>query len=154
MREAVTVPCRMDAANRKISSPLCSDQLQIELAADQRSERWVVALPAWHIEPLVGEIADAGRETKAQQMTECKDVIGEAGGVGVMLLDPQIGLMVEQAIENMRRIPGICGDDLGIEGGVLIGDVGVEKHARLIAVAEIDLPGLFSAPAGAETLTI
>jgi len=62
-------------------------------------------------------------------MAECKDVIGEASGVGVMLLDPQIGLMVEQAIENMCRITGIRGDDLGIEGRVLIGDVGVEKHA-------------------------
>ena len=87
-------------------------------------------------------------------MTECKDVIGESGGVGVMLLYPQIGLMVEQAIENMRCITGIRGDDLGIEGRVLIGDVGIEEHARLISVAEIDLPGLLSAPAGAETLAI
>jgi len=38
-------------------------------------------------------------------MAECKDVIGEASGVGVMLLDPQIGLMVEQAIENMATDP-------------------------------------------------
>ena len=67
-----------------------------------------------------------------------------------MLFNPQIGLMVEQSIENMRRIPGIRGDDLGIEGRVLVGDVGVEEYARLIAVAEIDLPGLLSAPAGAE----
>ena len=87
-------------------------------------------------------------------MAECKDLIGEASDVGVMLLDPQIGLMVEQAIENMRCITGIRGDDLGIEERVLIGDVGVEKHARFIAVAEIDLSGLLSAPAGAEMLTI
>jgi hypothetical protein len=93
--------------------PLCSDQLQIELAANQRSERRMVALLAWHIEPFVGEIADAGSKTKAQQVTERKDVIGETRRIGVMLLNPQIGLMVEQAIENMRRIPGIRGDDLG-----------------------------------------
>ena len=114
----------------------------------------MVALLAWHIKSFVGKIADAGRETKAQQMAECKDVIGEASGVGVVLLDPQIGLMVEQAIENMRGITGIRGDHLGIEGRVLVGDVGVEEHTRLIAVAEIDLPGLLSASAGAETLAI
>ena len=96
--------------------PLRSDQFQIGFAADQRSERWMVALLAWYIEPLVCEVADAGRETKAQQMAECKDVIGEASGVGVMLLRPQIGLMVEGAIENMRRITGIRGDYLRIEG--------------------------------------
>ena len=114
----------------------------------------MVALLAWHIEPLVGGIADAGRETKAQKVAERKDVIGEASGVGVMLLDPQIGLMVEEAIENMRRITGIRGDYLHIEGCVLVGDVGVKEHVRFIPVAEIDLPGLLSAPAGAETLTI
>ena len=59
-----------------------------------------------------------GRETKAQQMAKCKDVIGEASGVGVMLLNPQIGLMVEQAIENMRGIRGIRRDHLRIEGCV------------------------------------
>ena len=53
----------------------------------------MVALLAWYIEPLVCKVADAGRETKAQEMTERKDVIGEASDVGVMLLDPQIGLM-------------------------------------------------------------
>ena len=40
----------------------------------------------------------------------------------------------------MRRIAGIRGDDLGIEGRVLVGDVGVEKHTRLIAVAEMTCP--------------
>ena len=81
-------------------------------------------------------------------------MIGEAGGVGVMLLDPQIGLMVEQAVENMRRISGIRGDHLGIEGRVLVGDVGVEEHARFVPIAQVHLPGLFSAPTGAEALSI
>ena len=53
-------------------------------------------LLARNIESLVSEVADAGREAEAQQMAERKDVIGEACGVGVVLLDSQIGLMVEQ----------------------------------------------------------
>jgi hypothetical protein len=79
--------------------PLRSDQLQTELAADQRSERRVIALLARHAKPLVGEIADAGRKAESQQMAERKEVLGEAGSVGVVLLDPQIGLLVEEAVE-------------------------------------------------------
>ena len=94
--------------------PLRSDQLEVELTADERRERWMVALLARNIEPLVGEVADAGRETKSQQMTERKDMIGEACGVGVVLLNSQIGLV----------------------------------HTRLIAIAQIDLPGLLSASTG------
>jgi len=53
----------------------------------------VVALFARHVKPLIGEIANARRESEAQQVTECEDMIGEAGGVGVVFLDPQIGLL-------------------------------------------------------------
>ena len=134
--------------------PLRSDQFEVQLAADQRRERWMVALLARHIEPLVGEVADAGRKAKSQQMAERKDVIGEAGCVGVVLLDPQIGLVVEQTVENVRGIAGIRGDHLGVEGRVLVGDVGVEKHTRLVAIAQIDLPGLLSASAGTESLAV
>ena len=111
-------------------------------------------LLAWDIKPLVGEIADAGREAESQQAAERKDMIGEAGRVGVVLLDPQVGLMVEKAVENVRGIEGVRGDHLGIKGRVLVGDVGVEEHARLVSIAQIDLPGLLSAPAGAETLAV
>jgi hypothetical protein len=52
----------------------------------------VLALLARHIKPLVGEITDARCEAKALQMTERKDVIGEARCVGVVLLDSQIRL--------------------------------------------------------------
>ena len=46
-------------------------------------------------------------------------MIGEAGGIGVMLLDPQLGLVIEQAIEHMRRIANGGVDDLGMEGCVI-----------------------------------
>jgi hypothetical protein len=62
-------------------------------------------------------------------VTESEDVIGEAGGIGVMLLDPQLGLVMEQAIEHMCRIANGGVDDLGMGGCVLIGDVSVEGDA-------------------------
>jgi DNA invertase Pin-like site-specific DNA recombinase len=34
----------------------------------------------------------------------------------VMLLDPQVRLVIEKAIENMRRNPHCCVDDFGMEG--------------------------------------
>lgn len=52
--------------------PLCSDQFEVQLAADQRSERWLIALLARHIKPLVGEIADAGCEAESQQMARAQ----------------------------------------------------------------------------------
>ena len=52
-------------------------------------------------------------------MTESEDVIGEAGGVGVVFFDPQFGLVIEQAIEHMRRIANGGVDDLGMEGCVI-----------------------------------
>ena len=81
-------------------------------------------------------------------------MIGKTGGVGIVLLDPQIGLMIEQAVEDMRGISGIRGDHLGIEGRVLVGDVGVEEDTRFVPIAQVHLPGLFSAPTGAEALSI
>ena len=56
-------------------------------------------------------------------------VIGGAGSVGVVLLDSQVGLVVKQPVENVRRIPNGGIDDLGMERGVLIGDVSVEGDA-------------------------
>jgi len=60
-----------------------------------------------YIEPLVGEVTNARSEAKSQKMAECKDVVGKTTRVGVVLLDSQIGLMVEKAVENMRCVAGV-----------------------------------------------
>jgi hypothetical protein len=52
--------------------------------------------------------------------------------------------MVEETIENMCGIACIRRNHLGIEGCVLIGDVGVKEHAWFIAITQI----------GPETLTV
>jgi hypothetical protein len=49
----------------------------------------------------------------------------------------------------MRCIPHRRIDDFGMEGRVLVGDVGVERYARIIAVFEIHLPNGFAASSGA-----
>jgi hypothetical protein len=47
-----------------------------------------------------------------------------------MLLDPQVRLVKEKTIEDMRRIPHCCVDDFGMEGGVLVGNVSIERHGN------------------------
>jgi hypothetical protein len=47
-----------------------------------------------------------GAKRNPNRWQERKDVIGKAGSVGVVFLDPQVGLMVEQAVENMRGVAG------------------------------------------------
>jgi hypothetical protein len=42
-----------------------------------------------------------------------------------------LGLIIEQAIENMDGFARRCGDDLGVEGGVAIRDMGVEFGASI-----------------------
>jgi hypothetical protein len=80
---------------------LHSDQFQIELTPiSGASVGWSRSLPV--MEPLVGEVTDARRKAKAQEVAERKNVIGETCSIGVVLLDPQIGLMVEQPVENVR----------------------------------------------------
>jgi hypothetical protein len=89
----------------------------------------MITLLPRYIEPLVGKVTNTRRKAKSQKMAECKDVVDETSCVGVVLLDSQIGLMVEQTVENMRGIAGVCGVHLGIEGRVLVGDVGIEEHS-------------------------
>ena len=81
-------------------------------------------------------------------------MIGEPGGVGVMLFDPQIGFVIQQAVEHMGGIPHGGADELAVKGGVLVRDVRVECRARLVAVAGIDGPDSFAATSGFESLAI
>jgi hypothetical protein len=48
-------------------------------------------------------------------MAECKNMIGESGCIGLVLLDAQVGFMVKQTIQNMSRIPNGHVDDFGVE---------------------------------------
>jgi hypothetical protein len=55
----------------------------------------VPAIDWLYLGRLVGQIGDARCECESQEMAQREDVIGEPGSVGVVLFDPQIGLVVE-----------------------------------------------------------
>ena len=74
--------------------------------------------------------------------------------VGVMLFNSQIRFVIKQTVEHMRGITNRRTYDLGVERRILVGNVRVEQHARLIAVTCIDLPSATAVPAGAKVLPI
>ena len=84
-------------------------------------------------------------------MHQGKDVIGEAGRVGVVLLDPQV--VVQQAVEHIGGIADADIHHAGAERRVLVGDMGIEQPSRLATVLRLTCPVL--APATrAEALAI
>src|SRR5262249_14666089 len=106
------------------------------------------------IEARVGKVANTWGEPKTEQMTQGEDMIGESGGVGVMLFDVEVGFVIQQPVEHMGGIPDVCAYELGMEWGVLVRDVSIERRARLVAVAGIDRPHCFSATPGLESLPV
>ena len=61
--------------------------LHVDVAADQAGERRVLFGVAVDIQTLVGQIADARSEAEAQEVHQREQVIREARGIGVVLLD-------------------------------------------------------------------
>ena len=74
-----------------------------------------------------------GANRNPAQLHQPEDVIRKAGRVGVMLLDSQVRLVVEQPFEPVGRVPHPDVDHLGAGGRVLVGDVGVEEAPRRMA---------------------
>jgi hypothetical protein len=83
--------------------------------ADERLQcRPLTGFP-WNVKALVGKIGDPRSECESQEMAQRKDVIGEPGGVGVVLFDPQIGFAVEQVISSPVRDATHVLDGLGVK---------------------------------------
>ncbi len=80
--------------------PMGADVLDVERAADHR-QRVIGGIALRDVELGVAQVADARREAEAQEVHQGEDVIGEARRVGVVLLDPQVGFVVQQAVEHV-----------------------------------------------------
>ncbi len=131
-----------------------ADVLDIERAADHRFQPVIGGVALRDVELGVAQVADARREAEAQQVHQTKDVIGEACRIGVVLLDAQIGFVVQQAVEHVGRVAHADVHDLGVERRVLVGDVGVERPPRAAAVFRVDVARALGLAAGTEVLAI
>src|SRR5229473_4631449 len=74
-----------------------------------------------YIESLFLQVADARRKAEAQQPAHGEDVIGEAAGVGVVLVNDEATLVTEQSVEDIGRLVSGRGDHVGVKGPKLIG---------------------------------
>ncbi len=81
-----------------------ADVLDVERAADHRLERLVGGIALRDVELGVAQVTDARGEAEAQQVHQRKDVVREPGRVGVVLLDLQVGFVVQQAVEHVGRV--------------------------------------------------
>lgn len=134
--------------------PMSVYMLDVERAADHRAQRRVILAVLHDVELGILQVADARREAETEQVHQREDVIGEAGRVGVVLLDAQVRLVVQQPVEHVGRAGHADVHHLGVERRVLIGDVGVEQLSRFAAVLRVDVPGAFGLAARLETLPV
>ena len=131
-----------------------ADVLDVERAADHGFQRVIGGVALRDVELGVAQVADARREAEAQEVHQREDVIREPCRVGVVLLDAQVGFVVQQAVEHVGRVAHADVHDLGVERRVLVGDMGVERPPWAAAVFRVDVAGALGLAAGAEVLTV
>jgi hypothetical protein len=61
---------------------------------------------------------------------EGEDVVGVPGGVGVVLVDVEVCFVVQETVQDVGRVADADVHELGVERGVLVGDVGVDRRNR------------------------
>ncbi len=120
------------------------------VAANHRLECIVGSIALGNEQLGVAQVADARREPESQKVHQAEHMIGEARRVGVVFLDTQVRLVVQQAIEHIGRVAQADVDHLGAEGRVLVGDMGIERPPRATSILRIDMPGALCLAAGSE----
>ena len=73
----------------------------------------------------VRQIADSRRKPEAENGADGKNMIREAAGISIVLVDLPSSVVLQQTIENVRRFVGGRGNDLRRIGSVLIRDMTV-----------------------------
>ncbi len=133
--------------------PMGADVLDVERAADHGFQRVIGGVALRDVELGVAGSRMRGAKRKPGRCIRA-NVIGEARRVGVMLLDPQVGLVVQQAVEHVGRIAHADVHDLGVKWRVLVRNVGVERPPWAAPVFRVDVAGALGLAAGAEVLAV
>jgi hypothetical protein len=81
------------------------------------------------IETGLTDVTDAGREAVAEELHEREEMIGETGGIGVVLPNFQFAFVVQQTVEDPGRVAVTDVHEAAVEGRVLVADVGVDEPA-------------------------
>src|SRR5271166_4664281 len=102
IREAVTVPARIEAAIRRIFRPMDADQRDVDAAGDQRLDRRVGRWLGEAVEPPALQVRDPWRELEAQQREKSKNMLGITAAIGVVAADGDLALVIEQSVKDMQ----------------------------------------------------
>ena len=148
------VPVRIEVASRSSSSQwavMCSVSMTPPTIGLQARRRLLLRQ---QVELALLEVANARREAETEQVAEAEHVIGDTARVGVVLLDRQSGVVIEQAVEDVRRLAGGRRDHLRVERPELVGDVRVERDAWLVAVPGVHIGNGSAGTTGAEVLPV
>ena len=130
------------------------DVFSVDDAADQRRETRRRLLIWQQVELAFLDIANARSEAEAKELAETEHVICYATSVGVVLLNCRSSIVIEKPVEDVRRLARGCRDHLGIERPELVGDVGIERDAGLVAMACIHVRDSSTCSAGTEVLPV
>lgn len=115
--------------------PVTSDMLRVDRSSGESRKGRVLLLRSRRNEyHLVRQIADTRRESESQEVHEREEMIREASSIGIVLLDPQVRFVIEQAIQDVRGIAHADVDDFRMERCVRIRNVCVEQNARLASI--------------------
>ena len=101
--------------------PMIANDAKIDGACHRRSEIGRYGHAGQYIKSLFLQVANAPRKAEAQQTAHGKDMIGEAAGVGVVLVNDEAALVIKQSVEDIGRLVSGRGDHLGVKGPKLIG---------------------------------
>ena len=76
------------------------DKLFVDPAADERLEHRPSAFRPEGVKPSLRQVGNARREIEAEQVRQGEVVIADAAAVGVVSSDTQVGLAVEQPVDD------------------------------------------------------
>jgi hypothetical protein len=81
-------------------------------------------------------------------------VIRGAAGIRIMRIDLQQRAVVQQAVEDVRRLVVRRRHYLDAVGAMLIGKVGIEADAGIVPIASVDIAGGIAALGRSEELPV
>jgi hypothetical protein len=92
----VTVPCLMEVARRRISFQCVRIALRLMVPPIMGCQRLILDLAVREVQLGLGSDGGCACKAEAGEVHQGEDVVGEASGVRVVLLDPRVGFVVKQ----------------------------------------------------------
>ena len=82
------------------------DQIFVDAPGDERLEHGPGSRPPEGVKASLRQIGDAWRKIEAEQIRQSEGVIADAAAISVVGRDTQIGLVVEQAVNDKGGLSG------------------------------------------------